>query len=81
VPVLVLIAGSFGYLIGGAVIIEVIFSWNGLGSLVVNAVAVSDYNIIQGVVLVASFAYAVAYFLSDILSWKVDPRILEESHA
>jgi peptide/nickel transport system permease protein len=81
VPVLSLIAGSFGYLIGGVVVIEVIFSWNGLGTFVVNAVAVSDYNVIQGVVLIASAVYAIAYFISDVLSWLIDPRILEAAYA
>lgn len=81
VPVLNLVAGSFGYLIGGAVVIEVVFSWNGLGSYVVKAVAAGDYYVIQGVVLIASAVYAGAYFVSDILSWRIDPRIVEESHA
>jgi peptide/nickel transport system permease protein len=81
VPVLSLIAGTFGYLIGGVVVVEVIFSWNGLGTFVVNAVGTGDYNSIQGVVLIASAVYAIAYFLSDIFSWIIDPRILEATHA
>jgi peptide/nickel transport system permease protein len=80
VPVINLAAGSFGYLIGGAVIVEAVFGWNGLGSYLVNAVNAGDYPVIQGTVLIASSVYAAVYFTSDIASWLIDPRILEERY-
>ena len=80
VPAVTLAAGSFGYLIGGAVIVEEIFGWNGLGSLAVHAVVTGDYNVIQGIVLISSVIYGLSYLISDLISWKIDPRILEEQH-
>jgi len=80
VPAVTLAAGSFGYLLGGAVIVEEIFGWNGLGSLAVYAVQTGDYNVIQGIVLISALVYGLAYLISDLLSWKIDPRILEPHH-
>lgn len=80
VPAITLAAGSFGYLICGSIIVEEIFGWNGLGALAVHAVITGDYNLIQGIVLISSAVYGLAYFIGDLLAWKIDPRMLEEYH-
>lgn len=80
-PTLALLAASLGYLLGGAVVVEVMFSWNGLGSWAVTAVANGDYNVVQGVVLVVATAYATGYLLADALSYLVDPRTRGVRHA
>lgn len=81
VPTVALLAGSFGYLLGGAVVVEVMFSWNGIGSWVVAAVSNGDYNVVQSVVLVVSAAYATAYLLADMVAKVVDPRTRGVTHA
>lgn len=80
-PALALLAASAGYLLGGAVVVEVMFSWNGLGSWAVAAVSSGDYNVVQGVVVAVSAAYALAYLLADVLSRIVDPRTRGVRHA
>jgi peptide/nickel transport system permease protein len=79
-PTVALLAASFGYLLGGAVVVEVMFSWNGLGSWAVSAVSNGDYNVVQGVVVVVAAAYAGAYLLADVIARVVDPRTREAHH-
>jgi peptide/nickel transport system permease protein len=76
-----LIAASFGYLLGGAVVVEVMFSWNGIGSWAVQAVSNGDYNVVQAVVLVVAAAYAAAYLAADLIARLVDPRTRGVRHA
>lgn len=78
VPTLTLLAASFGSLVGGTVVIEHIFAWNGLGSYVLDGIDAGDYFVVQGVVLVSAVAYAVAFFAVDLLAWTIDRRTLEE---
>ncbi|MEY4373612.1 MAG: hypothetical protein RL219_2381 [Actinomycetota bacterium] len=64
-----------GALIGGAVIIEVLFAINGMGRLTVNAVFASDYSVVQGAVLLFSLAFVLANFVVDVLYVAIDPRV------
>lgn len=80
VPTLTLLAASFGSLVGGTVVVEHIFAWNGVGSYVLQGIYDGDYYVVQGVVLIAAIAYAVAFFVVDVLSWFIDPRTLENDH-
>jgi len=64
-----------GFLIGGAVLVENVFSWGGIGQYAVRAVTNMDYVAIQGVVLVAAIINIVIYILVDIVYFLVDPRI------
>jgi peptide/nickel transport system permease protein len=64
-----------GHLIGGAVIIEVLFAINGMGRLTVNAVFASDYPVVQGAVLLFSLAFVLANFVVDVLYVALDPRV------
>lgn len=73
-PGLTLLAASFGYLVGGTVLVEHIFSWNGLGSYVVQAIEAGDYSAVQGVVLVSALAYSLGFFLADWFAMRIDPR-------
>ena len=74
-PVVALIGNSYAYLIGGAVLIESIFSWGGLGQYAVQAVQASDYFAISGVVLISSLFTLVVYLLVDVVNAVMDPRI------
>ena len=68
-------AVTFGYLIGGAVLVESVFSWGGMGQYAVQSVINSDYAAIQGVVLVSAAISLIIYVGVDIVYFSVDPRI------
>jgi ABC-type dipeptide/oligopeptide/nickel transport system permease component len=74
-PVITIIAVLYGYLLGGAVLIENIFAWNGIGQYAVQAVVNSDYSALQGFVLVAAVFTLVVYLIVDLLYIMIDPRI------
>jgi ABC-type dipeptide/oligopeptide/nickel transport system permease component len=74
-PVVNLIGISYGYLIGGAVLVETVFSWGGAGQYAVKAISNSDYAAIQGIVLFAALFSLVVYFVVDVLHLVLDPRL------
>ena len=74
-PTFTLIFLSFGFVLGGAVVIETVFSWPGLGLLTYDAIRTLDYPVIQGVFLVASVAVVVANLVADMAYGYLDPRI------
>jgi peptide/nickel transport system permease protein len=65
---------SYGFLLGGAVLVETIFSWGGLGQYAVQAVLNSDYAALQGFLLVAAIFNLFVYLAVDIVNRIVDPR-------
>jgi peptide/nickel transport system permease protein len=75
IPVATFLGPALGSLIGGAVIIEQVFSWPGLGRLTVNASFQRDYPLVMGFVLVSGVLYLLGVLLSDILYIWLDPRI------
>lgn len=77
-PVATAFALGFGASIGGNVVIETVFSWPGLGRLLVSAVAASDYPVAQGAFFIISVVLVVMNFVADLLYSALDPRV---SHA
>ncbi|HEY0208945.1 ABC transporter permease [Acerihabitans sp.] len=75
IPVVTMMGMQFTYLMGGAVIIENVFSWNGIGRLAVQAIFQRDYPLIQGFILVFAIIVALVSLLLDILYAWLDPRI------
>jgi peptide/nickel transport system permease protein len=75
IPVIPVWASALGYLIGGAVFVEKIFSWPGVGLYAVSAIANSDYPAILGFVLVAAVMYVLAFLVADLLTSLLDPRV------
>jgi peptide/nickel transport system permease protein len=75
IPVVALVGQELGTLLGGAVIVEQVFSWPGMGRLVVNAVFQRDYPLVMGSVVVAAALFIVGVLLSDILTVWLDPRV------
>lgn len=75
VPIVNVVANTLGWAISGAVFVEVVFGWPGIGSYAVTAMQAADYQPVVGVVLVSAIAYVLAYSLADILSAIIDPRI------
>jgi ABC-type dipeptide/oligopeptide/nickel transport system permease component len=75
VPLITVLAMTFGFLMSGTVLVEVVFAWPGLGFYAVTAMNQSDYDPIQAVVLLGAIFYIGAYLVGDILSAAIDPRI------
>jgi peptide/nickel transport system permease protein len=75
IPVATFVGPALGTLLSGAVIIEQVFDWPGMGRLVVNAVFQRDYPLVMGSVVVASVLFILGIILSDIFYGLLDPRI------
>lgn len=73
-PWLAVLSTGVGALLGGVAVIETVFSWPGLGSLAVAALAARDLPVLQGYVLLCTLVYVAASGLSDVLSARLDPR-------
>jgi peptide/nickel transport system permease protein len=76
-PTLTLVFYSFGFVLGGSVIIEAVYSWPGLGLLTYQAIADLDYPIIQGIFLIYSAAVILFNLAADMTYGYLDPRIRE----
>ena len=74
-PILTLIGIHFGIQLGGAAVVESVFSWQGLGQLAVSAVRSSDYTLLQGIVLWLAILYLLINFLIDASYAGLDPRV------
>jgi peptide/nickel transport system permease protein len=74
-PALTLIGIQYGYLLGGTVIIEQIFSLPGIGQYVLQAIAEKDLPVIQGVVLITATAFVVINLIVDVLYGYLNPKI------
>ncbi len=74
-PVATLIFLNLGFVVSGAITIEALFSWPGIGSLTVEAIEGKDLPMLQGIFLLTSFAVIVANLLADLLLASLDPRV------
>jgi ABC-type dipeptide/oligopeptide/nickel transport system permease component len=74
-PMVTLVALDLGYIVGGAVLIEVIFSWPGIGLAMYDAIQQRDYPMLQGGFLILTVAVIVLNFAADLLYFRLDPRI------
>ena len=75
VALLTVVGSVIGRLLVGAVIIETIFSWPGIGMLMVNSIAQQDYPVVLGIVLVSGIVFVLVNLLVDLTYGLVDPRI------
>jgi peptide/nickel transport system permease protein len=76
-PSFTLILLSFGFVLGGSIIVESVYSWPGLGLLTYDAIRQLDYPVLQGVFLVTSAAVIVVNLIADLSYGYLDPRIRE----
>ena len=74
-PMVTIVAINAGYIIAGAITIEVVFSWPGLGTLTVEALNARDYPVLQGLFLLLSVSVVVANLISDLIYGFLDPRV------
>ena len=75
VPIITVIGSQFGMLIGGAAITEAVFSYPGVGLLIIDGIFMRDYPVVQGAVLFLSIFVCMTNFLSDVSYALLDPRI------
>lgn len=74
-PIVTLAGIQLGGLFSGAVIVEQIFAWPGVGQLVIQGISSRDYNVVQGVVLVNTAIFVVVLFVVDVSYGLLDPRV------
>ncbi|MBG6244398.1 glutathione ABC transporter permease GsiC [Candidatus Symbiopectobacterium sp. 'North America'] len=75
IPVVTMMGLQFGFLLGGSIVVEKVFNWPGLGRLLVDAVEMRDYPVIQGLVLLFSLEFIVINLLVDVLYAAINPSI------
>jgi peptide/nickel transport system permease protein len=75
VPIVTVVGLQFGALLAGAIVTETIFSWPGLGRLVVSAIANRDYALVQGCLLSIGLTYVLVNLLTDVVYRWVNPRM------
>lgn len=74
-PTLIVMGVRIGSLLGGAIVVEVVFGWPGVGRLVVDAIRSRDFPVVQGAVLVLAVVFVLVNLLTDILQAWLDPRV------
>lgn len=74
-PMITLIGLNLGYVVGGALLVEIVFSYPGVGFLTYRAVLAHDFPLLQGLFLILSLTVVVANYFADIAYAFLDPRI------
>jgi len=72
---LTVIGLTYGFMLGGSVVIEYVFDWPGLGGYVVGAISRNDYPAVMGVTMFLSIIYLTVNLIVDLLYHAVDPRL------
>lgn len=75
IPIVTIVGLQFGFLLGGAVIAEVVFSWPGVGRLAVDSILARDYPVVQGCVLLVATIFVILNLSVDLLYGWLNPRI------
>ncbi len=75
IPVVTMMGLQFGFLLGGSIVVEVVFNWPGLGRLLVDAVDMRDYPVIQALVLLFSLEFILINLIVDVLYAVINPTI------
>lgn len=78
-PVVTILGMQLGTLLAGAVITETIFSWPGIGGLMIESIQKRDYPVVQGCVILISFTYVFVNLIADFICVLLDPRIRVDS--
>lgn len=75
IPVVTMMGLQFGFLLGGSIVVEAVFNWPGLGRLLVDAVNMRDYPVIQALVLLFSLEFVLINLMVDVLYGFINPTI------
>lgn len=75
IPIVTIVGLQFGQLLGGAVIVETVFSWPGVGRMLIDAIAQRDYNLVQAAIILIATGFVVINLIVDLLYGYLDPRV------
>lgn len=75
IPIVTIVGLQLGAALSGAVVTETVFSWPGIGRLLVESISTRDYPVVQAVTVLAAFSYVIVNLLVDIVYARLDPRI------
>jgi ABC-type dipeptide/oligopeptide/nickel transport system permease component len=78
IPTVTVVGLQFGWLLGGTVVVETVFSWPGMGQLIITGILGRDYPMVQGAITVLAFTFILINLFVDILYTYLDPRIQYE---
>ncbi|TGT14735.1 ABC transporter permease, partial [Mesorhizobium sp. M3A.F.Ca.ET.174.01.1.1] len=74
-PVMTLVTLNLGYVVAGAITVESVFAWPGIGNLTVEALNARDYPVLQGIFLLLGVSIVVANLVADLTYGLLDPRV------
>ena len=74
-PTVTLVLMNLGFIVSGAILVESVFNWPGIGLLSYTSMTANDYPVMQAVFLLGSVAVIVANLVADILMYYIDPRV------
>jgi len=75
IPIVTVVGLQVGYLLGGDILVEIVFSWPGIGLLMMNGIMARDFPLVQGAILLVASSYVLINLIVDILYSYLDPRI------
>ncbi len=75
IPIITIVGLQFGSLLAGSIVVETVFSWPGIGSLLINAVNTRDYPMVQGITLFYALSFMLINLVTDVSYGVLDPRI------
>jgi ABC-type dipeptide/oligopeptide/nickel transport system permease component len=75
IPVITVVGLQFGFLLNGSIIVEQVFAWPGIGSLIINAASLGDYPVLQGATLLFTLTFVLVNLTVDLACGLVDPRL------
>ncbi len=78
IPLVTVIGIQFGTLLGGAIIVETVFAWPGVGRLLIDAVTARDFPLVQGIILFIATGFVLVNVLVDLTYAFIDPRVREQ---
>ena len=78
IPIVTILGLQLGTLIGGAIITETVFEWNGLGQLLVERINARDWTMIQGIVIIIAIGFVTVNTVVDLVYAYLDPRVMDE---
>jgi ABC-type dipeptide/oligopeptide/nickel transport system permease component len=74
-PIVTLVALTLGYVVAGAILVEAVFSYPGIGLVTYEAIFARDYPVLQGAFLILTLSVVIANYIADLLYFRLDPRI------
>lgn len=75
IPIVTIVGLQFGQLLGGAVIVETVFSWPGVGRMLIDAIGQRDYNLVQAAIILIATGFVTINLVVDLLYGYLDPRV------